>query len=256
MDIKSRVKDFVFLLGGHDLEMLEIKKILASRGLTYYDKNLQWDNANLSQYNEILNNTNLFIGIELIPDIDEPTNFTLIDHHNENSGKPSSIEQVADLLNIKLTNYQLLVAANDKGYIPAMETLGATSEEIDNIRYRDREAQGVTEEDELLAEQSIKENLTIEFGITVVKSLTSHFSTITDRLYPCDKLLIYTDQELTYFGKSSFQLALAFDHFIKQKKAYSGGGERGFFGLTSEGLSLCGDKRNTINQIIKILQNG
>jgi len=33
MDIKMNLKDAVFLLGGHDLEMLEISKMLSSKGI-------------------------------------------------------------------------------------------------------------------------------------------------------------------------------------------------------------------------------
>jgi hypothetical protein len=253
MDSKSSVIKSIFLLGGHDLEMLEIKKILLSEGISYFDKNLLWANAKLSQYIGVLNNTNHFVGIELITDMETPANYTLIDHHNENAEKPSAIEQVADFLGIELTRDQLLVAANDKGYIPAMEVMGATSEEIADIRKRDRGAQGVTEEDEQQADISIQEHLSVNNGITVVKSLTSKFSTITDRLYPCDKLLIYTDNELTYFGKNVLRLELAFESLINQKKAYYGGGENGFFGLTNEGITLLGDKNNLIDQIINLL---
>lgn len=254
MDLKSGVKDFIFLLGGHDLEMLEIKKILASQGITFYDKNLQWANAKLSQYSKELNNTNHFVGIELISDIDLPSNYTLIDHHNENSDKPSAIEQAAELLDIELTHDQLLVAVNDKGYIPAMEAMGATTEDIANIRRRDRKAQGVTEKDEQLAEQSIKENLTAEHGITLVKSLTTKFSPITDRLYPCNKLLVYTNHELTYYGEGVSRLILAFDDLFKQKKAYSGGGEKGFFGIGTNSLPTK-ELMKVKNEMISILTN-
>lgn len=238
MDFISNIKDYVFFLGGHDLEMLEIKKILESQGVVFYDKNLQWKNAKLSQYSKELNDSNLFIGIELDSDIDLPSNYTLIDHHNENSYKPSAIEQVSEMFGIKLSRNQLLVAANDKGYIPAMEAMGATSDEIKYIRSCDREGQGVTEKDEQLGEQSIKESLTIDQGITLVKSLTTKFSAITDRLHPCDKLLVYTNSELTYYGEGVSLLIITFDNLIKQKKAYYGGGEKGYFEIGNKCLPI------------------
>jgi len=256
MDIKMNLKDAVFLLGGHDLEMLEISKMLSSKGIRFYDENLKWDNAHLSKYSNRLNDTDFFVGIELITDIKTPTHYLLIDHHNENAEKPSAIKQVAELFDITLTHYQLLVAANDKGYIPALEAMGATKDEIEYIRKRDRKAQGVTNEDELLGEKSIIENLTIKNGITVVKSLTSKFSTITDRLYTCNKLLIYTDDELNYFGEGISSLTLAYDNLIKQQKAYSGGGEKGFFGLNSEGIIVLGHSRIAVQKIINLLTNG
>ena len=56
------------------------------------------------------------------------------------------------------------VSANDKGYIPAMEKLGAElglsaedlQEIISNIRMRDREMQGVTPEQEAQAQEAVE----------------------------------------------------------------------------------------------------
>lgn len=237
--------NYLFLIGGTDLEMSTIKQILTANGFAegenIADRHLAWG-AKLSEYQNLFNGTQTIVGIELLQDITPTSHYINIDHHNENSHKSSSLEQVIELLKndlklkIEFTRDLQLIAANDKGYIPAMLQMGATTEEIAEIRRRDREAQGVTEEDEKLAEQSIRENLTNEGGITVVKSLTSKFSTITDRLFPCDKLLIYTDNELTYYGEGISQLTTAFDELIKQQKAYSGGGQNGFFGIGFKNL--------------------
>ena len=247
---------FVFLLGGHDLEMITIKQLLIdngfSEGTTMADLNLQWG-AKLSDYQNLFNDQQTFVGIELIQDIAPPPLYINIDHHNENSNKSSSLEQVSGMLGLELNHEQLLIAANDRGYIPAMLEMGATPEEVADIRRRDREAQGVTEEDERLGEQSIKENLTIENSITVVKSLTSKFSTITDRLYPCDQLLIYTDDELNYFGTGTKLLIQEFDEFVKHGKSYSGGTGEGFFGLTNDGIVSLGGIKPARKKILKIL---
>ena len=40
----------LFLLGGHDLEMLTIRDVLDTYGCVYVDHQLQWDNAKLSSY--------------------------------------------------------------------------------------------------------------------------------------------------------------------------------------------------------------
>jgi hypothetical protein len=151
----------IFLLGGHDLEMAEIRRIVEARGIQFYDYNLEWNTAKLSAYGNVLNNRNIFVGVELTLDITPPENYIIIDHHNENSHKSSSLEQVIEFLQsnfgleIEMTRDLQLVAANDKGYIPAMLKFGASPDETDNIRKRDRKAQGATENDELLAEQSI-----------------------------------------------------------------------------------------------------
>jgi len=170
--------DYLFLIGGADLEMLTIKRLLATNGFAegenMADYHLAWG-AKLSDYQNLFNNTQTFVGIELTQDTDPPPHYINIDHHNENSRKSSSLEQVIELLKnefgiaIELTRELQLIAANDKGYIPAMIEMGATPEEIADIRRRDREAQGVTEEDERLGKKSIKKNLKVEHGVTLVK---------------------------------------------------------------------------------------
>ncbi|MGB5793461.1 hypothetical protein, partial [Poseidonibacter sp.] len=136
-------KNKLFLLGGHDLEMLEIKKILDSKKIKYFDNNLSWG-AKLTDYQDKLIFDGLIYGIELDKDINPPDNYIEIDHHGENSNKPSSIEQVAKVLDIKLTRHQLLVAKNDSSFIEGMKSFGATDDEIQNIRFLDRDAQGIT----------------------------------------------------------------------------------------------------------------
>ena len=234
MEDKDKFKNPVFLLGGHDLEMVEIMKILSLKEIHYYDKNLKWHNAFLSQYQEVFNKHDSFVGIELVTDIPAPQYYILFDHHNQNAEKPSAIEQVAELLGITLSRYQQLVAANDKGYILAMEKMDATKEEIEEIRRQDRKAQGVTDEDEKLAEMSIQKNLTSKNRITIVKSLTSSFSAITDRLFPIESLLIYSDDALTYYGQHAKEIAQSFKLLIEEHKAYYGGGDNGYFGFAAQ----------------------
>ncbi|MFH1118203.1 MAG: hypothetical protein V1775_00160 [Bacteroidota bacterium] len=220
-----------FLLGGYDLEMVTILHIIMEHGLKYYDKKLKWG-AKLSEYKSVFNDDEHFVGIELKEDIPLPLKYIPIDHHNENRNRLSSIEQIAEMLNLELDRHQKLVAANDRGYIPAMEAMGATKEEIQKIRKDDKKAQGITKQDELLAEKSIRNHLTIEGDVTIVKSLTSHFSTITDRLFPYNKLLIYTDDELTYYGEGVVRLSREFRDLIIQGKAFTGGGDNGFLGIS------------------------
>lgn len=243
----------ILLLGGHDLEMAEIRRIAEAQGITFHDHNLGWDSAKLSSYSDVLNDKDRFIGIELTTDIDPPKNYLLIDHHNENVGKPSAIEQVAELLGIELTREQQLIAANDKGFIMAMKSFGASPDEIAEIRRRDCKAQGITKEDERLGKKSIKKNRKEKDGIIRVKSLTSRFSTITDRLYPYERLLIYTNDELSFYGEGTKLLIECFSKLIKEKKAYSGGTGDGFFGLTSEGIASLGGIKPARKKILKLL---
>jgi hypothetical protein len=39
---------FIFLLGGHDLEMAEIRRIAEAEGITFHDHNLGWGNVKLN----------------------------------------------------------------------------------------------------------------------------------------------------------------------------------------------------------------
>jgi hypothetical protein len=227
---------YFFLLGGQDLEMITIRKILKENGLRekrdFLDKKLTWG-ACLSAYQNDFHPQRINVGIELIEDISPPDNYLQIDHHNELDDRPSSLEQVADLLDIQLNRFQLLVAANDKGYIPAMKKMNATEGEIQEVRKKDRAAQGVTEEDENRAILSIQHHLKVRQGITIVESFSDKFSPITDRLVgqTNDRLLIYYKDQLTYYGMGKKKLVKKFQNWISEGKAYSGGGADGFFGI-------------------------
>lgn len=231
----------VFLLGGHDLEMLEIKNIFDAAGVTYFDKELSWG-AKWSDYKDIITDSKFsdstIYGIELTQDIDLPVNCKIIDHHNELPPEPTSIEQVATLLSIALTRWQKLIAANDHGYKKAMRAAGASEDEIQEIRRLDRKAQGVTEEDERLAMESIQCHLSYKNGVTIINSLTDKFSPITDRLFgKADRLLVYTDTKLNFYGKGKGMLVKRFQELIHGGKAYHGGGEDGFFGIAEGKLN-------------------
>lgn len=221
--------NLVVLLGGHDLEMKEIKKMLKGRKVE--DNDLQWDNAPLSSYASVFNDKNLFVGIELKKDCPPPKHYIEIDHHNDKKNLPSSIEQVAELIGVTLNRDQLLAAANDKGYIRALEAMGATEEEIKKVRYEDKKEQGVTEEDERLADESIQSHSFKIGKVIVVESLTPRFSTITDKLYPYEELLIRYQQSFTYYGRKSADLAERYQSLIKKDKAHSGGTEPSYFDL-------------------------
>ena len=151
------MKKVIFLLGGHDLEMSEIRNMLEENAVQYFDRSLSWSNANLKEYAQELdlygNKEDISLyGIELQEKGYHPipSNYTRIDHHNEMSSRPASILQVAAVIDIPVSRYRQLIAANDTGYIPGMACLGATPDEINAIRLLDREAQGVTVKDKEL----------------------------------------------------------------------------------------------------------
>ena len=230
----------IFLLGGHDLEMFEIRRMLNSHSLAFEDRNLDWSNARLSAYCNFIDAhpDRFYYGIELVEDCDVPAHYVRIDHHNDFSSRPASILQVAALLDVVPDRYIQLVAANDAGYIPGMLKMGATENEIIDIRRRDRAAQGVTEEDELLAEESIEKGQTEINGVLVIHSFTSHFSAISDRLYPYHRLLIYTELEWTYYGEGKARLVEVFSADIRAGRVYHGGGDKGYIGSCRGAFSV------------------
>jgi hypothetical protein len=167
---------------------------------------------------------------------------------------PPSIEQVAAILGITLSREQQLVAANDKGFIPAMLDMGATDEEIARIRKLDRQSQGVTANDEELAEQSINNHLSRDGVITIVKSLTPKFSPITDRLFgKADKLVVYNNQKLVYYGQGAAKLNSHFLHLAEEGATYYGGGENGYWGIKEGVLSVTEITEHLLPQLLKTL---
>ena len=227
----DNLKRPLFLLGGRDLEMQCIKEMLQKHGENYVDAKLAWNNAFLSAYSDVLTkNYQAVYGIELHEDVQVPENYHKIDHHNEYSDRESSLKQVADVLGVSLSRYEQLVSANDSGYIPAMMAMDATETEIQDVRRADRMAQGVTDAEEIMAEKAV-EVREIVGDLQVVKTESSHFSPVCDRLYPYNKLLVYNDEELVYYGEGQGVLIQHFRELIDAGKAYYGGGDSGFFGL-------------------------
>ncbi len=219
---------YIFLLGGHDLEMEEIGKILLSRGLKYYDLNLEWG-AKLSAYSAFFDDKHTFVGIELIKDAEPPKKYREIDHHNERSGMPASIVQVAALLDIELDRRQQLIAANDRGYISGMLALGASKEEVKEIREADRRAQGVTDIDEQQAEAAIASGVTLG-DLLVVYYEGLRFSPVTDRVHS-KQLMVWNYKTLNYYGSETALLKEHFQSLVSEGKAYFGGKPLSFFGL-------------------------
>jgi len=233
----------VFLLGGADLEMQEIKKLLDEKQETYYDKNLSWG-AKLSDYEDVLNDTDEFIAIELEEDITPPKHYTKIDHHNDLPAYPTSLEQIAKLLDIELSREQQLIAYNDAEHIKGMSKLCATKQEIDDIRKRDRDAQGVTQDDEILAIKSV-----YDLKTNIIYSHTLYFSAVADRVWDkFDNYVIYNDTKAVFYNYEVKKvIAFLEQNGIEKTDFYSGGGKRGFVGLKDNVL----DKQ----QIEKLLES-
>jgi hypothetical protein len=226
--------------------MEEIRQLLADQQaaghpVAYLDLGLGWANATWAAYLDhpaslegYLAQGYAIYGIELRGAIPANPAYHLIDHHNDLQHLPTSLEQVAKLLGSELSRWQQLVAANDRGYIPAMLAMGATPTEVEQVRRADRKAQGVTEADEAQAEADLRTRTQVG-PITVVRTRLSKFSPLVDRLFGLtnNRLLVYNDNSLNYYGQGKARLVEAFAPLIVQGRAYHGGGDTGFFGLAA-----------------------
>lgn len=236
----------LFLLGGRDLEMVEIGRLLDKHAIPYLDAGLTWKNAVLSAYKAALDSSaqsyETIYGLELRPDIPAPANYRLIDHHNELPPRPSALEQVAEIIGVKLKGQRYrLVIANDVAHIAGMRACCAPDDAINQIRLEDRRAQGVTPEDEEQAARDLI-SLRMESGVGIVQTELEHFSPIADRIQ-LPGLLIYNATSLTYYGKGAREVLEK--HFEKTygleergKLFYSGGSGDGFLGLTEKAVHI------------------
>lgn len=204
----------------NDLESKTIVEMLKREGEDYLVTRQAWGASweNLEEelkaiIEEAKKEQKAVYGVELQGDSNGAIN---VDHHqygeDDRSNPKSSIEQVAEILGVELTLDEQFVSANDKGYIPAMEKLGAelgiSSEDLQeiiaNIRMRDRETQGVTAEQEAQAQEAVEKlgPITEKQEYIQLDLPHSKTSTVTDRLYgKYDNLLITSeDGETNFYG--------------------------------------------------------
>lgn len=222
---------YIFFLGGYDAEMYEIRRILESKSVSFFDKKLSWG-AKASDYETELTGLTdqIPVLVELAIDLDLPQKAVIINHHGERAGEATSIEQVADLTGNKLDRWQELIAANDRGWIPGLIEAGATKEEIQKVREFDRHCQGVTDPEEKTAEESVR-NVRIVSGIAIVEFPHKHTSPVVDRLYgKYRNILIYTPDSTNFSGDGNIVLKLA----KKYPDGWYGGDlpKRGFWGTS------------------------
>ena len=249
----------VFLLGGADLEMTTIKKLLEKYNYIVVDKGLNWSNAVLDAYAEELQKFSSeeykIYGVELHKNCQTPGNYVKIDHHNDLQDGPSALEQVAEIIGHQLTEEEQLIAENDKGYYPAMDKYlksrypGKSESELyevmNDIRKRDRVAQGSTQADEEYADILCRSVEVSTRDITFVNAgRFMSYSPICDRLWPYDRLVVYNDAldntELTFYGKdaSSIYCKIKRRFFAdKSECTYSGGGTDGYWGVRKNVVS-------------------
>lgn len=220
-----------------------------------------WNNLESEIKKEIENYKNKnykIFGVELQGQA--PEGMINIDHHyydgDDRSNEKSSLEQVAELIGHELTLYEQFVAENDKGFIPAMLTLAKnknlsekeTQKMIEKVRLQDRAAQGITPEQEKIAEEAIKKAETFD-RLTVVKMSHSKTSTVCDRLFGGYKnlLIISDDGEVNFFG--SREVIKKLSDLVEG--SWSGGDlshDNGFWGgYPSQDLDIEKEVKNLLN---------
>lgn len=250
----STPPNLVFLLGGHDLEMVTIRALVSDTlgPLHLIDKHLAWG-ARASAYETdigaALGNGQTPVLLELIDDlppaIPRPALID-IDHHGARAGadQPCSLRQVFDLLALPQAAWCRqfdLVAVNDIGHMAGMRAFGASAEEIRGIRDADRSAQGVTSQDELAARDAMRQME--RHGRLLVAHLTSsRTSPLLDFLEPeygghasPQDVLVITPTTVEFYGRGSDVLALAATY----PQSWSGGAlpGRGFWGIAEQDVS-------------------
>lgn len=251
----------VVFAGGYDGEMVEIINSCRKAGVEVVDNHLGWG-ASASAYAEeiaqAVSEGKLPVLVELSLDIEVPSTSIIVDHHNENVGKPASLLQVLNLIGVEPSREQQLIAANDCGYIPGMLALGATAEEVAKVRYADRAAQGITPEQEIEAERAIAAAEVVN-GVTIVRMAHSKTATVCDRLFNPEKeqrlLILSEDGESNFFGNGELCKLLQGEKTGKTPEGwdtYSNfGGWIGGNLLTSGFWGGYADQQDVLNYVVK-----
>lgn len=186
------------------MEMYQIKKRLLRAEVPFIDKNLKWG-ANVKDYEdeiqEILNEGKTPVAVELAG-AENISGVSDIDHHGDKAKNPASLTQVMERMEKPMSFIDELIAANDSEYIPGMERkfeehraelekrYGSEKFEklktklITLIRAKDRQMQGVTQEQEENALEAIKTKEVTPSGVVIVRIPDPVFSPVQDFLYP------------------------------------------------------------------------
>lgn len=249
-------RQLCFFLGGTDLEMREIERLARKAQSRITDNHLLWG-ARLSDYSTEVDAAQAegwtCVAVELADDMPSQwparNHLILIDHHGPKAGGVSSLRQVFNLLELPSacwTRRLALVEANDIGHVAALRAARATEEEIVRIRAEDREAQGVTAEEEEAGRRALAKAEVSANGWTIVRLPHARCATVTDPLATDPRfahlpanVLVCSPKEVNAFGDGDAMLAL--------DRSFSGGWiggdlpRRGYWGLRLTGTLKCDD---------------
>lgn len=204
-----------FFLGGRDLEMVEIRRLLDRHAPDLVeDLGLSWGaraSAYLPRIEAALARGETPVLVELIDDLPatmDRARLQVVDHHGDAAWRPTAIEQVFALLGLPSedwTRRMMLVAANDRAHVDGLMAIGASAEEVAAIRAADRAIQGVTEADETEAARAIAARH-VEGRLTEVTTSSNTSSAIADGMLTVvggpghDALLVIMPGKLSAFA--------------------------------------------------------
>lgn len=253
-------KKYLFLLGGKDLEMVEIRRLLersnSGNSWIILDKHLTWDNAYWSAYSEEIAkyaHTHQIVGIELFSDEELTYNpdWILIDHHNERSDEHPSILQLIELIQYRCADAEdrrriELVAANDADGVFGLAHAGATDVEIKRIREEERNLLGVRIEDLNTFKEEMKASGIVERnGVRLLKTSLDGLTALSDHFLLQDhdifdlNYILYNDTSLIFYGPDAKHGVLKYVLNHGQLKYFYGGQRLGYISVFNipEGLN-------------------
>lgn len=204
-----------FFIGKKNGVTLEIKNILIEKNIPFCDISLDSRGyfADENDVHRVINEGYLpvFIGV---------TNENQIGIYGEVissyvSGKYSSaLYPVADMLEITLTQRQILIATNDEDKYydrpyfcnPMLDMLrdGYSRQKIDDVRAFNRKGMGITEEEEMQAEKALHTAMKVSGLIVVMNLPHNKYQAVLDRAFWLQKvqnIVIFTENgEGLYIG--------------------------------------------------------
>lgn len=259
-------RELVFFLGGADLEMREIRRLLedAGHGARIHDKALSWGaraSAYLPDIRAALTRGQSPVLIELEDDLPEDVPrhcLVIVDHHGEQAraGAPCALRQIFDLIGGEAvagwTRWRELVAANDVGHIRALRDLGASDEEIRSLRDADRAAQGISPQVEAGSRVALQQAERIG-PLLVIRTDQPTSSAIVDFLDPVyggpgvDDVLVVMPGKLAFFGRGA-----AIDALADMDGCWFGGDLplRGFWGIAEASDAR---QREVLQRLVTVL---
>jgi len=116
-------------------------------------------------------------------------------------GSFTPLQKVAEIVGVRLADYQQSVMTNTTAWIPGLKSLGLAQGVIDAIRLSDRVSQGINPDQEAQAVHAWEQRTEIR-QLTTVCMVHSKCATITDRYFGqyTNLLILSEDGEVNFYG--------------------------------------------------------